>query len=403
MGKSDKNNKFSTEYIDLDMDEFEARKEIRAARREAMKKRKKMQVLMRRVMIVVLPLLLTGVIVCIVQIAQKTKALRAEKDRSEQSETITDAIVEETPKKEIIDTTHVEDISLLDENGYGLYANDFSEEKNIFFEGYEVNGMAGASYPSEDDVISKYALLIDAKTGKVIAARDAELRINPASMTKIMTILVASERIANPKDKVMIDQEITDYVWKNDCSAVNFSLNETVTVEDVMYGTILPSGADAALALAKYVAGSEEAFVELMNDKLDELGLSDTAHFTNCTGIYNQNHYCTLVDMAMIMKAAVENEEAKKILMTHTYTTSSTEEHSDGISISNWFLRRIEDKDTHGEVLCAKTGFVNESGCCAASYMKSDKGGYYICVTADAWSSWRCIYDHVALYETYAD
>ena len=126
-----------------------------------------------------------------------------------------------------------------------------------------------------------------------------------------------------------------------------------------MYGTILPSGGDAALALAEYVAGSHDKFVDMMNDKLKELGLSDTAHFTNCVGIYDDDHYCTLSDMAMIMKAAVENDLAKEILKTHIYTTSQTPEHPEGIEISNWFLRRIEDKDTGGEVICAKTGFRN--------------------------------------------
>ncbi|MCR5093787.1 MAG: D-alanyl-D-alanine carboxypeptidase, partial [Lachnospiraceae bacterium] len=71
--------------------------------------------------------------------------------------------------------------------------------------------------------------------------------------------------------------------------------------------------------------------------------------------------------------------------------------------ISNWFLRRIEDKDAHGEVMCAKTGFVDQSGCCAASYQISNDGGHYFCVTGNAWSSWRCIYDHVRIYDLYTN
>ena len=73
----------------------------------------------------------------------------------------------------------------------------------------------------------------------------------------------------------------------------------------------------------------------------------------------------------------------------------------EGITISNWFLRRIEDKDTKGTVVCAKTGFVAQSGNCAASYEETDSGKHYICVTANAHSSWRCIYDHVAVYQEY--
>ena len=67
------------------------------------------------------------------------------------------------------------------------------------------------------------------------------------------------------------------------------------------------------------------------------------------------------------------------------------------------FLRRIEDKETNGEVVAAKTGFVKEAGNCAASYQVSDDGGHYICVTANAWSAWRCIYDHVEIYTTYTE
>ena len=135
-----------------------------------------------------------------------------------------------------------------------------------------------------------------------------------------------------------------------------------------------------------------------MNDKLKELGISDTTHFTNCVGLYDADHYSTCANMAVIIKAAIENDFVYDVMNAHTYTTSLTTEHPEGILISNWFLRRIEDKDTNGEVLCAKTGFVNESGSCAASYEVTSGGHPYICVTADAHSAWRCIYDHVDLY-----
>ena len=170
-----------------------------------------------------------------------------------------------------------------------------------------------------------------------------------------------------------------------------------------MYGTILPSGADAALGLAYYIAGSEEAFVELMNEKLEALGLSDSAHFTNCIGLYDENHYCTIYDMAMMMEAAMDNELCREVMSAHTYTTSSTAVHPDGITISNWFLRRIEDKDTGGEVVCGKTGYVVQSGNCAVSYGVDASGNNYICATADSTSGWRCIYDHVALYKEFAE
>jgi len=377
-------------------------RERRAAKRAKMKRQRRIEKVVRRSLLVLLPLLIVGIIV----LSIKNHKAKSVQESIEETQNEVSDISATVPEIEITETEPIveeEEVSLIDENGYGPHAFVYSEEKDVFFEGYKTGSAEGALYPSEEDVLSTYAILVDAKTGEVIASKNSNDRINPASMTKIMTILVAAERVADMNDTVIIDQSITDYVWKNDCSAVNFSLDEEVSVKDVMYGTILPSGADAALALARYVAGSEEEFVVLMNNKLEELGLSQTAHFTNCTGIYDENHYCTLNDMAMIMKAAVENELAKTILTAHKYTTSITPEHEEGITISNWFLRRIEDKDTHGEVICAKTGFVNQSGCCAASYEISNSGGRYICVTADAWSSWRCIYDHVAIYDAYVE
>ncbi len=251
------------------------------------------------------------------------------------------------------------------------------------------------------DIISENGVLIDVAQGTIIAQRDSRARISPASMTKILTVLIAAEHVTDLDDTFTMTVDITDYSFTHDCSNVGFSVGEVVTVRDLFYGTVLPSGADAALGLAMYVAGSHEAFVEMMNEKIDELGLSDTTHFTNCVGIYDENHYSTVYDMAVIMKAAADNSLCREVLSEHIYTTSATEQHPDGIEISNWFLRRIEDKDTHGEVLCAKTGYVVQSGNCAASLATDTSGREYICVTAKSTSSWRCIYDHVALYERY--
>lgn len=272
-----------------------------------------------------------------------------------------------------------------------------------FMAGMEAKSTSLTNNNVTSDVYSGHTILINESDNTIVAARDAMSKIYPASMTKVLTVLVAAEHVTDLDDEFTITIDITDYAYVNDCSAVGFLDEETVTVRDLFYGTILPSGGDAALGLATYVAGSQEAFVELMNDKLEELGLSDTAHFTNCVGLYDDDHYCTTYDMAIIMKAAVENDLCREVLSAHSYTTSSTAQHPEGITISNWFLRRIEDKDSGGLVLCGKTGFVNQSGSCAVSYFISDSGEPYICVTADTYSSWRCIYDHVAMYKTYTD
>ena len=254
----------------------------------------------------------------------------------------------------------------------------------------------------DDEVQSTNGIFIDLATGNILFDRDAHTRINPASMTKVLTVLVAAEHVTDWSDTFEITPEITNYSYVHDCSAVGFSNNEVVTVEDLFYGTVLCSGGDAALGLATYVAGSQEAFVDMMNEKLKELGLSDTAHFTNCVGLYDENHYCTVYDIAMILEAAIDNPQCREVLSTKKYTTSSTPEHPEGIQISNRFLRRIEDKATGGEVICGKTGFVAQSGSCAVSYGKDAAGNEYICATVNAHSGWRCIYDHVELYKRFA-
>ena len=259
-----------------------------------------------------------------------------------------------------------------------------------------------------EEIVSQYGVLIDAETGEILTGRQADVRMNPASMTKILTVLTAADalKIQDGSEPVLDDGftmtiEITDYSYVNDCSNVGFEVGEVATVRDLFYGTVLPSGADAALGLATYVSGSQDAFMELMNQKLEQLGLSDTSHFTNCVGLYDEDHYTTVCDLAVMMKAAADNAFCRQVLSAHTYNTSFTQQHPEGMLLSNWFLRRIEDRDTHGEVLCGKTGFVNQSGSCAASLALDGNGREYLCVTAGSTSSWQCIDDQTDLFQRY--
>lgn len=255
-----------------------------------------------------------------------------------------------------------------------------------------------------EELPSTYAVLIDLDTHEILAEKDANTVIYPASMTKILTVLVAAEAVteADLDDTFTMTREITDYCYVNGCSVVGLMVDETVSVRELFYGTILPSGADAAVGLATYVAGSQDAFVDMMNDKLEELGLSDTAHFTNCVGLFDEAHACTVTDMAAILEAAMNNDLCREVLGAHTYETVPTSDHPEGQILSNWFLRRIEDKDTGGlTVMGAKTGYVVQSGNCAASWAQDSSGHRYLCVTADASSAWQAIYDHAELYKTY--
>ena len=304
------------------------------------------------------------------------------------------------------DLKDIDENSGTDTAGWSEEQPEQSEPQSFFpaFEAASTSVTAGFG----EEIVSEYGVLIDVTDQTILAQKDYKSPISPASMTKILTVLTAAEAlgITDGTEEILNDTftmtiEITDYTYVNDCSIAGFSVGEEIPVRDLFYGTILPSGADAAVGLATYVSGSHEAFMELMNEKLGTLGISDSTHFTNCVGLYDENHYSTVYDMAIILKAAADNPFCREVLSAHTYNTLPTEQHPEGILLSNWFLRRIEDKDTHGEVLCGKTGFVNQSGNCAASLAVDVNGREYLCVTAGSSSSWKCIYDQQMLYEKY--
>lgn len=256
--------------------------------------------------------------------------------------------------------------------------------------------------PIPSEVVSQYIAMIDCDTNTIIGGTQIKTRMNPASMIKILTVLTAMDYIESMDDKIEITIDITDYTFSNGCSVVGYGWGDTPTIEELFYGTIVPSGADAAIALAKYCAGSQEVFVELMNEKVAELGLTDT-HVTNCVGIYDEEQYSTAYDIAVILRSAMDDPFLRNVLVQHTYLTGPTGDHPEGILLSNWFLRRIEDFDTHGTVEGAKTGYVDKSGSCAASFATDKNGKTYICVTSGSTTSWRCVHDHINLYCAYLE
>ena len=357
--------------------EYEERRQRHAERIARMRLEKQRQQRMRRLMNLVLPVSL-GALVLVVVIFTAGGSNK-DKDDATQVETVV-----QTEMAQATETLEVPEV-----------------QAPMVYEFEETDDTVGIY---SEKVISEHAILIDVTNDTIVAKKGAYDIISPASMTKVLTVLVAAEHITEGEldDPFTMTLEITDYAYVNDCSSVGFLDGEVVTVRDLFYGTVLPSGGDAAVGLATYVAGSHEAFVELMNEKLEELGLADTAHFTNCVGLYDKQHYCSVYDMAIIMKAAMENEMCREFLSAKKYTTTPTEQHPEGITISNWFLRRIEDKDTHGEVIGAKTGYVVQSKNCAVSYATcGPEEKPYICVTAGASSGWKCIYDHVEIYTKY--
>lgn len=265
---------------------------------------------------------------------------------------------------------------------------------------FEVDFSKSPSNFSADDVNSKYAILIDAESGVVISHRSGNAKIYPASMTKVMTILVAVENIKDFNATFEMTYEIIKPLVDADATRAGFKEGEDVKIIDLLYGLILPSGGDCAIALAEYISGSEEEFVKLMNAKCEELGLQNT-HFANTSGLHDENNYSTPADMAIIMKHAMENPICREVLSTYKYTTEKTEENPEGIELFSTMFSRMYGNEVEGvDIVAGKTGYTTESGNCLVSYAtKGEKS--YICVLADGESKWKSIYDTFAVYEKY--
>lgn len=234
--------------------------------------------------------------------------------------------------------------------------------------------------PTEND--AKSAVIINCKTGEVIAHRNAHERLYPASTTKIMTLLVAVENIKDMDDVFTMSYAVTDPLYLADASTAGFLNGESINMTDLLYGTILPSGADAAMGVALKVAGSEEEFVKLMNQKVKELGLKNT-NFQNVTGLHHENNYSSSYDMAVILAAAMKNDLCKKILSTYKYTTAFTEQHPEGIELTSTLFKHMYGTEPEtATILGGKTGYVYESGYCIATFGKNNTNNTeYIVVT----------------------
>lgn len=171
-------------------------------------------------------------------------------------------------------------------------------------------------------ISAQNAIVIDEETGRVLYEKNAKERMYPASITKILTIICALEKIDDLDQSVTITQSDIDTVWETGASSADFEVGETVTYRDVFMGAMLPSGADACRALANNTCGNQEDFVEEMNNFVSKLGLTDS-HFVNTTGIHDDNHYTTVYDMAMITQYAMQNEQFVEIFDRYQYNSSN--------------------------------------------------------------------------------
>ena len=227
---------------------------------------------------------------------------------------------------------------------------------------------------------SRHALLMDARTGQVLARKRSGEEAAPASLTKMMTVLLAAEALPDLDTPVTLPEDIFPALYKADASMAGFQPGEMVTVRDLLYGAMLPSGAECCEALARQVSGSEEAFVALMNRKAGELGMKHT-HFANCTGLTSPEHYSSAADLAVLLQAALNNETFRTVFTTGQYTSSVTAQHPKGLYMASTLLSRLDGGEvTGGQILGGKTGYTDAAGLCLAVVNEKE----YILVTLGA-------------------
>lgn len=232
---------------------------------------------------------------------------------------------------------------------------------------WAIPGTWSAQAEEEVSVQARYAGAADLQTMQVLYEKNAEAKLYPASLTKVLTALTAMERISDLDETITITAAMLEGLEDGTYSIAGFLLGEEVTVRDLLYGVLLPSGADACQALAIALFGSEEAMVEAMNETASSIGMTHS-HFTNTVGMHDADHYTSVSDLFLLMKQAWQNDTLHTIMSTASYTTSSSYYHGEGLRLENsWVAQFAYDELENRYVLGGKTGYTPEAGYCLAS------------------------------------
>ncbi|MEK5061582.1 hypothetical protein BK126_24290 [Paenibacillus sp. FSL H7-0326] len=261
------------------------------------------------------------------------------------------------------------------------------------------------------ELYSSNAKLVRLADNEALLNVNSEEKIYPASLTKIMTAILAIESLSNLEETVQLRAETFPPLVSEGAAMAGFLPHEDVKAIDLLYGILLPSGAEASVALAQFVSSSEETsgaleqfvssseetsgaleqfvssseeqFVAQMNKKAAELGMRNT-HFTNPTGLHDEEHYSTIDDLTILLKYALRNKQFKEIFTTTRYSTSASSLHPDGITIYSTLADQSDQmKLANGEIKGGKTGYTERAGLCLATYAVIS-GEEYILITAGA-------------------
>lgn len=224
-----------------------------------------------------------------------------------------------------------------------------------------LTALAGIQTPAPPSIAATGYLLIDMDSDTILAAKDAEQRLEPASLTKIMTAYVVFCKLRDDTIKLSDEVLVSEKAWKTPGSRMFIEVNKHVSVENLLKGMIIQSGNDASVALAEYAAGSEEAFANLMNSHAQRLGMNHT-HFANATGLPHEDHYTTPRDITLVTEANIrEFPELYKLYAKKEYTYNDIRQRN-----RNRLLWRDDSVDG------VKTGHTKAAGYCLVASAKRD-------------------------------
>ncbi|MBQ8388947.1 MAG: hypothetical protein IJX46_08485 [Clostridia bacterium] len=257
-----------------------------------------------------------------------------------------------------------------------------------------------------DDIKSTAAILVDMSSGSATCAKNADQRVPIASMTKVMTLIVALDLIKSNDtfyEKVKLDPDTRADLAKDKYQLAFNIDDEEAYVIDLLYTLILQSGCDSACALAKHLAGSEENFVDLMNKKAEALGLKNT-HFANSYGGDHDNNYSTVREVGVIFLYALENELAEKIITTKTGDYKFYGKYINYMYAPSLVLDAFKNHSTGGiTVLGGKSGLDEQAGYCLVSFGRDASGNKYLVVTAGNNAERSSYTDSARIYKDYVN
>lgn len=240
----------------------------------------------------------------------------------------------------------------------------------LIFTGYNSFSYAENSQEQNLNLYSEAAVLIDAKTGSILYGKNAKEKMYPASTTKILTAILALEK-CNLNDVVTVSKSAVDAIPAGYSSAY-LSEGEQMSVKDLLAVFLVHSANDAGFVLAEHISGSIENFAKLMNEKATEIGCTNT-HFTNPSGIQDENHYTTAYDLSLIAKYCMENSTFRSYVSSRSCTVSPTNKSEARTYNNTNDLLNPSSEYYLENCIGIKTGYTSEAkNCLISAYSKDD-------------------------------